>query len=309
MIVVLTGENAFALRQALQAVVIAHTEEYGEIAVERIDGEEASFERLQESLTSSPFLAPKKLVVVRAGSANKQFVERAEPLLSGLPETTDAVLVEPKLDKRSSYYKFLKKTYDLREFPQLDEQGLAHWLVQAAKQQAGTLNVGDARFLVERVGADQQLLAGELDKLLAYNPVVTRQSIELLSEPTPQGKIFDLLEAVFAGDMSRALGLYRDQREQKVDPAQIISMMAWQLKVVALIKTAGDRSAQEVASAAKLSPFTVQKSQTIARRLSLDGLKSLVADLLALDVRSKRENIDLDEALQNYLLQVARTSL
>ena len=304
--VVLTGENAFALKRDLDQLVSSFVAEHGEIAVEKLSGDEASFERLQESLQSPPFLAAKKLVVLRAPGANKQFAENAEALLSAMPDTTDAVIVEPKLDKRGIYYKTLKKIADMREAPVLDESGLARWLVGAAKDQGGTISPVDARFLVERVGADQQLVSRELDKLLTYNMQVTRDSILLLTEPTPQGKIFDLLEAAFAGQLDRTLALYRDQREQKVDPSQIIALLAWQLKIVAILKAGAGRDERERMSAAKLSPYTVQKSQVIARQLSLARLKEMVAGLLALDVRSKRENIDLDEALQNYLLALAR---
>lgn len=305
MIVVLTGENGFALQRALRERVDAFVKAYGDIAVERLDGGEADVERIRASLQSAPFLAEKKLVILRNCSANKQAAEQIEALLASIADSTDLVIVEPKVDKRSSYYKFLKKAVNLQEFPELDEQGLARWLVAAAKEQGGVLSAADARLLVERVGASQQLLGGELAKLIVYNPKITRGSIELLVESTPQSKIFDLLEAAFNGNAAKALALYRDQREQKVDPSQIIALLTWQLRIVALLMTAGARSPHEVVHDAKLSPYTVQKSQAVARRLTLPRLKSLVHELLEIDARSKRENIDLDEALQNYLLKLA----
>jgi hypothetical protein len=57
MITVLTGENSFGLQQTLQELVAAFVKAYGEIAVERLDGDTASLERIRESLQSSPFLA------------------------------------------------------------------------------------------------------------------------------------------------------------------------------------------------------------------------------------------------------------
>ena len=305
MVICLSGENDFGWRAELDRLVAAFTAEHGDMAVERLDGEEASYERLQESLQSVPFLAARKLVVLRAPSAQKQFVEHAERLLQELPETTDVIMLEPRLDKRSAYYKFLKKAVDFREFAGADEAGLTRWLLQKAQAQGGTLTQADARFLTERIGLDQRLLANELDKLLLYEPNISRATIELLTDPAPQSTVFELLEAAFAGNMQRAFVLYRDQREQRVDPAQIIAMLAWQLRVLALIKTAGQRPGDEVARASKLNPFVIRKSQPVAARLTPGRLKQLVAELLAIDVRSKRENIDLDEALQNYLLRMA----
>src|SRR5207302_5372047 len=103
------------------------------------------------------------------------------------------------------------------------------WLSETAKARNATLNPSDASYLVERVGLNQQLLANELDKLLLYNPQITRSSIDQLTDPTPQSTVFQLLEAAFAGRTKQALDLYAEQRGLKVEPQQIIAMLAWQL--------------------------------------------------------------------------------
>jgi DNA polymerase III subunit delta len=305
MVITLTGENGFALGQELKKLVNSFVAENSDMAIERLDGDEAEFVRIQEALTSLPFLVNKKMVVLRSPSANKKFTEEAERLLGDVPETTDVLLVEPKLDKRLSYYKYLKKATDFREFPQLDTNGLAQWLSKTAKGQKGSLGLSDARYLVERVGTNQQLLANELEKLLIHDPTVTRHAIDELTEQAPQSTIFQLLDAAFAGNSKRALELYNEQRALKVETPQIVAMLAWQLHVLAIIKTAGQKGPNDIAREAKLSPFVVQKSSNIAGKLSLGELKKLIADLLNIDVRSKRESIDPDEALQHYLLSLS----
>lgn len=305
MIITLTGANSFGLRRELRGLVKAFLAEHDEMGLERVDGEEAEFNRLSEALTSLPFLVERKLVVLRAPGSNKQFTEAAEALLAGVPETTDVVIVEPKLDKRGGYYNLLKKATDYREFPELDANGMARWLVDAAKAAGGSIGPADARYLVERVGASQSLLANELNKLLLHDPQVTRQGIELLTEATPQSSIFELLDAAFAGNTRRTMALYSEQRALKVEPQQLIAMLGWQLHVLALVKTAGGRTPDDIARDSKVSAYTVKKSVGIARRLSLPQLKRLVADLLDIDRRLKRESLDADEALQNYLLKLA----
>jgi DNA polymerase-3 subunit delta len=304
-VMTLTGENAFGLKAELDTLVATFVATHGDLALERIDGEEAEPDRISEALTSLPFLAERKMVLLRRPGANKQFAEQAEQLLTDVPETTDVIIVEPKLDKRSSYFKYLQKKTDFREHKALDILGLAPWLVQQAKVQRGNITPSDARYLAERVGPNQQLLVSELEKLLLHDKNITRQAIDLLTEPTPQSTVFQLLEAAFAGNAKRALQLYDEQRALKVDPLAIIAMLAWQLHILALIKTAGTRNGQAIASEAKLSPYVIQKSQSIARNLGLTELKKLVHDLLVIDRRLKRESIDADEALKNYLLMLA----
>ncbi|HEX5744069.1 MAG TPA: DNA polymerase III subunit delta [Candidatus Saccharimonadales bacterium] len=307
MITVLTGDNGFALERGLDELVAPYVAEHGDLGLERIDGRETDAGGVREAITNMPLLAARKMLVFKGLGANKQVVEQVEQLFDDIPETTDVVIVEPRFDKRLNYYKFLKKRADLREFNEPDAAGLARWLVEAAKESGGSISFGDARYLVERVGSSQQLLSSELEKLLLYDSKITRQTIDLLTDPAPQSTVFQLLEAAFAGDKRRALKLYADQRAQNVEPAQIIAMLAWQLHVLAVIKTAGERPADTIAKEAGINPFVVRKSQGIARNTTMARLKTLVNDLLRVDVGTKRTSADPDEALQHYLLKLAKS--
>lgn len=306
MLVTLTGANDFLRKAELKKLAGDFIAEHTDMAVERFDGEEHEAARMRESLSALPFLTARKLVILYEPGKQKAFAENIESILEGAAETTDLVIVEPKLDKRLSYYKTLKKATDFREFNDLDANGLARWAGDYAKGQGGSLGAGDARFLVDRIGPNQLLLKQELDKLLAYDPAITKQTIELLTEPTPQSTVFELLDAAFAGNAKRAMELYREQRAQKVEPQAIIAMLAWQLHVLALVKTAGERSADDTAREAKLNPFVVRKSQSLARHITLDKLKAMISRLLEIDLKLKTVTIDADEALQLYLVTLNR---
>lgn len=306
MIITLTGENDVLRQEALRQIVGGFTKEHGGMAVERLDGEEASYERMLGAAQSLPFLAPKKLVILRAPSANKAFTEQFEQFLGDVAETNDVVLVEPKLDKRLGYYKQLQKHTDFHEFKVLDGNGLARYLVDYANGQGGSLGSSDARLLIDRVGTNQLTLQHEVDKLLAYNPKIDRKSIELLTEREPQGSIFELLDAALYGNTKRAIELYKEQRAMQVEPLAIVAMLVWQLYILAIVKTAGQKSADSIAREAKISPFTVRKTQNLARRISLTQLKKLVRDLREFDTRLKSEGLSADEVVQYYLLNLAK---
>jgi len=305
-ITTLTGENDVLRQDALRQTVGAFVTEHTDMGLERLDGEEASYERMHEAAQSLPFLVSRKLVILRSPSANKDFVERFEQFCGDVAETNDVVLVEPKLDKRQSYYKQLQKLTDFREFKLLDGPALTTYLVNYAKEQGGALNSSDARLLIDRVGTNQLVLQHEVDKLLAYNPKIDRASIELLTERTPQSSIFELLDAAFAGNSKRAMTLYHEQRAARVEPQQILAMLIWQLHILAIVKLAGQKSADTVAKEARISPFTVRKTQGLARRITLAQLKDLVRQLREFDVRLKSESLDADEVVQYYLLSLAQ---
>lgn len=305
MIVTLTGSNSFAIIARLNQLITDFVDKHGDLALERIDGQETNFQKINEAFNGLPFLSDKKMVVLREASTNKEFTEKFEQLFNKLPDSTDVILVEPKLDKRLSFYKFLKKNTEFQEFNDLDINSLTSWIVKEVQQSGGKISIGDARYLVERVGTNQLMLSNDLQKLLLNNKEISRTTIDLLTDETPQSTIFQLLEAAFAGNKNKTISLYAEQRALKVEPQQIVAMLAWQLHVLAVIKAAGNRSADEIAKDAKLNPFVVRKSQGIARKLSLSEIKNLISKLIDIDIKSKSINIDLDEALQNYLLKLA----
>ncbi len=305
MIVTITGVNDSLRKSELNKLVDTFIVSYDAMAVERFDGEDASFERMCESVQSLPFLSPKKLVILREPGKQRAFADTIHTILTSIADTTDLIIHEPKLDKRSSYYKTLKKQTDFRELNDLDSIALGKWAIEYTKGKGGSLNGADAKTLVDRLGPNQQQLQNELDKLLAYNPAITRMTIELLTEPLPQGTIFALLDAAFSGKTRRAFDLYAEQRALKVEPQAIIAMLAWQLYSMVLVKTAGKRGTDQVAKDAKLNPFIVRKNHNIVRNLTLEQLREFISDLLKLDMQLKRTSIDADAALQLYILNLS----
>lgn len=302
MMYIITGNNSYMLHAEQRRVVDAFLQKHGDMALERLDAEEVSADRIREALESMPFLAEQKMVVIKNPTANKQFGEVAETILSTLPESTVAVLVEPKLDKRTALYKFLKRQEHFIDCVELDQRQLQQWVVGAATEQGARITIQDAAYLIERVGTGQQLLANEVEKLSLFNPDITRDTITQLTERTPSSTIFELIDAAFAGNAKKALELYDEQRQLRVEPQQLMAMIGWQLHVLATVKMAGDRDAGVVAKEARLNPYVVRKSQGLARRVTIATLKQRIAVTLELDVRLKSENIDADQALQNHII-------
>lgn len=300
--ITLTGSNFYLLKKRLDELTAKFVKEHGELALERIDAEEAESQAILDAAQSLPFLASRKMVVIRNIGANKAASGQIEQIIDSAGDSTDLIFYEPSPDKRTAYFKVLKDQTQLEEFNDLDAHSLAGWLVQEAKNQGGQLSQTDANYLVERVGASQEQLAHELQKLIIYEPRITRANIDLLTVKTPQSKVFDLLDAAFGGDKKRALELYAEQRAQKVEPQAIMAMMAWQLKLLALAKTGEGKSSQQIAKDASLSPYPVQKAQNLARKIDDKKLADMVAGALEIDEKGKSTGIDLDEALKAYIV-------
>ncbi len=302
MITSLTGSNSYLLKTKLNELINSFVGEHSDLGVEKLNAEEKTYQQLIEAVQAMPFLVTKKLVVIDHPSANKELSEKIKELLAAVYDETDVIFVESKFDKRSILYKTLKKDTQLIEFNEMDENGLANWIVREAKDRGGSITSGDARYLIQRVGLNQLKISHEIDKLLSYQPVINRQTIDLLSQKTPQSSIFDLLDSALSGNRKRAIELYNEQRQMKIEPIAILALLSWQLHILALVKSAGERSVDTIAKEAKINPFVVRKTYNLAGKLSAKQVRDLISETLKLDLSLKTKSIDADEAMQNLLM-------
>ncbi len=303
MITTLVGENRYLLKKDLDKIVKSFEKEYGDLAIERLEGEDTDSEHIFSAITNPPFLTPKKLVIIKSISAVKDTQTRVEEALSDTQEQIDVVLIDDKLDKRSTLYKFLKKNTEYREFPVSSSSNIVGWLSSEVSRRGGSIDNRTAQTLVEYVGANQQKLSNEIDKLLQHNSKISTESIELLSVKQPSTTMFQLIDALFAGDAKLTMRLYDDQRKQQVEPLTILSMVLWQLNVLALVKVAPKgKSSEQISKDAGIHSFVVQKSVNIARKMSLVRLKKFVSDVVDLEVKLKTQTIEADDAVKHLLL-------
>ena len=292
-----SGSNSFALQQALNKQVEAFVSMHGDFGLERLDASQLTSQALLESVLATPFLASKRLLIIHDPAENKVFADALAGVLDAISKDTDIIFIQTKFDKRSGIYKFLKKHSNFIDFEELNDLALQRWITDSVAAQQGTISSADARYVIARVGISQRKIHSELDKLLNYNKKISKESINLLTVRTIQSTIFDLIESAFAGQMTTALSLHKEQRMQKVEPLQIVAMIVWQLHILATIKAGTSKSPDTIAKDAKLNPYVVRKSLKLAQRMSLKEIKSLVARTRELERRLKRESIDGDEAL------------
>src|SRR3546814_15905018 len=96
MLKMLCGTNSFMRKKVQQDIIQKFTEQHGHNAVEKIDGEEATFENMQEAIQGLSFLTPNKLVILQAPSAQKEFQEKYQNLFGTDLGDTEVIIVEPK---------------------------------------------------------------------------------------------------------------------------------------------------------------------------------------------------------------------
>ncbi|MEX2006726.1 MAG: DNA polymerase III subunit delta [Candidatus Saccharimonadales bacterium] len=300
-IISLSGTNSFAVKHRLDELTSKFKASHGDFGLERIDGEEVELPAVLEAVSNLPLLSKRKMVVLRSLGANKAAADHIEQIISSTSESCDLIFYEPTVDKRTTYFKVLKDRTQLEEHSEITGAELAKWLVDTAKNAGAELSFADANYLIERVGPNQALLAKELEKLLTYQLKISKDQIDLLTNPNPGSRIFDLLDAAFSRQKQKALKLYDEQRAQKVEPQAILALIAWQLSLLAYVKYGEGRTASEIAQNSGGSPYPITKAQRLAAKITVPQLKNIVSEALEIDKQAKTSPIDLDEALKNYI--------
>ncbi len=300
----LTGSNLFQIERMINDRITAYKAKFGDMAIERIDAEEIQASEIIARVSSESLFASNKLIVLKGLAANRELAEAPDRLIAAVSEAHELIVVLPKPDKRSRLFSELKKGTQFNEIGPLSGSGLVGWLINLVAEAGGHIDRATATYLIERTTGDQVALANEANKLVNYDPNITRQTIDLLVEPSPQSTIFQLLSAAFSGNKRAVEKIYNEQRSMKVEAQQIIGLIVWQLHQLAVIKAAKSKPVNEIANDLGVKPNSVSASSSLARRLSEADLNNLITKLLALDDKIKQQAVNDDDVLLYFLLSI-----
>lgn len=241
---------------------------------------------------SVSMLSPNKLVILE-NLSQSEFKDKVELIFQR--NQIDLIVIEPQLDKKTNFSKFLSQHPGYLEYKPRKGSALQDWICQRAETLQTSLSPGLAGYLIERVGEDQIALESELQKLRAH-PVISRDLIDQLVVANQSSQIFDLLNGLIEGNLNEALDLYEDQRRQKNQPLNILGSIVWQLEILLIAKNSRD-SADKIGRDFAIHSFPVRKAQTAVRTMSGQYLHKLVDLCRQTDRRIRHDFIDPDEAL------------
>ncbi len=305
-VITLAGSNSYLIENELNVRLKSFIASSGEIGVERIDASVANPNDVLPRLSSPSLFAAEKITVIRGLSANKEFSEQFINLLEQpYPYETDILVVEPRIDARSRLYKTLKQKTDFKLFNELRPYELSKWIIKSVASREGSISANVAEYLVERVGPNQEQIDNEIEKLILYDKEITKANIDLLVEPSIGSTTFDLAQAAFSHDVHKAIGLYLEQRALRVDPAIIIGSLAWQINLLALVKSDPSKSDEQLAKDNGINPWAISKAKRLAKDINTSDLVYAVDKLLEIDSKSKSTSINIDDALLYYLLKIS----
>ena len=304
------GPNNFEMKQALQQMIEAYIKKAGSnFGLERLDGATAKVNDISAALQASPFLASSRLVIIEGLALNKSIAEKLPALMAAVPATTVALFADRDVDMRTNVFKQLSKADKVVKFEAATGPKLLSWVKREIEQLGGKADNATIRELVEVAGEDQWRLAGEINKLVNFNPEVSVKMVRELVAPSVEQSIFEMVEAMTAGRVGAALAGFRTLLEMRESEIYVLTMVQWQLRNLLLAKTSpANMSPNELAKAAGMSPYVAGKMAAAQSRMSEETLKRAFALAADCEYNIKSGRLKGEPAVEQLIFQVASSN-
>lgn len=301
MIYVFSGDNTYLRDKEAKEIVNAFSARYGDIAVQKLNSEDVNSQNLSDLILAQPFLTDKRMVQIRDLSKNKPVYEEFLKQALNMPDTTDVVLVEDRMDARPKTTATLKQISDFREYVNLEGQELTDWLMSYFEKNGSHIGHKEATYLIDRVGVNQAVLSNEVTKLSLQRAPITQPLIDELTVPSPHSSIFTMLDSIASGNLKGSLKLYEEQKVQGMEPQAILGMITWQLVSLATVATAKGINSDEIASKSSLSPYVVRKNQNLAKKLTKNKLTKMFDLAIEADTKLKTTSSNADKVIAQLI--------
>lgn len=296
-----------------------------DLNITRLDGRQAGIDELYSAANSMPFMAERRLVILthpfarlNSDSARKKFME----LLDGLPSSTALVLViEDLIDRRD--WKTLHKNhwlrrwmsgagsralYQLCQLPALNR--MPEWIREEARQQGGQFTPEAAAALAAYVGNDTQLASLEINKLLIFvdfKRAVEIEEVEELTAQTGQGDVFEMVDAMAAGNTRKAAAILHHLLETD-EPIMLFGMIVRQFRLLLQARELIDEGlGSQIAGELHLPGFLANKLASQAQRFTMPQLEQIYHRLLLVDEAMKTSQTPADLALDIFIAELAHS--
>ena len=280
-----------------------------------LEGEEATADRIIESVDTYPFMGEKRVTWVKDShwfSGRKEGQEEEDKLramLEKMPDTALLIFEEEKADKRTALYKAVQKCGYCAQLSQPDEAGMIRFVARELAKEQKMLDEATAWYFLQTVGGDMRYQQLELAKLAAYkgeNPVVTMADIDAICTPQPENNIFKLTDALGNRNRREAARIYERLISNNEAPQRIFYMLAQQVRRLYRMSLCRNRrlSKEECASFVGISPKVVWLYQKQAGRFSKEQLEHWLILLTETDEKVKTGQLDVEDGIWNLMAQV-----
>ena len=295
------------------------------------DGKKVTPAELAAVAQAMPFLSEKRLIVIEGllerfssdapksrskktarTSAKQSDIESFIGILTNLPDSTVAVLVDGETGKNNALFNGISAKAKVSSFPVLKGVKLAGWIKKRVAHEGGKISAAAVKLLEKQVGGDLWVMSGEIAKLATYalGRQIEEEDVKKLVGYTQQANIFNMVDAVLGFKAGAGQQMLQQLMLEGMAPPQILFMISRQVRQMIQVKAMlKDRIAQsEMQQKLGLfNQFVWSKTLEQTNMYSFERLKELYHKLLDTDIAIKTGKYNDELALNILIAEMCTT--
>jgi DNA polymerase-3 subunit delta len=301
----LFGDEPFYIDQ-LTSALDKHVLTEQEKAFNQISmyGKETDAKQVLDQVQRYPVMANRQLVFLKEAQAMRQFGDLSEYFSKPAQSTVLVITYKNKKpDKRTRFYKALKKGGVVFESKKLYENQVPAWIDDFVKSKKRTITPDALRLVAEYLGTDLQKISNELDKLLLRLGDQDKIDLNAVEESigiSREYNVFELQRAIGMRDVVKAQHI-TDQMRRNMRPHPLLmicaSLFNYFQKIYLLKGAKNMRRTDQVKLLGLRNDYFLQEYDQAAGRFSIAQLENVITLLRTYDLRSKGvENAHIPES-------------
>ncbi len=270
-------------------------------------------DRLIADAETQPFMADRRVVIVRDFPAISGRAEADDKLIAWLPSVPETTILlfycTGKPDGRKKLYNTVKKLGGVVTFAPLRGADLVRFVTGAFKEAGKECDERTAEYLIFTVGDDAGILRTEITKLSSYagnRPSVLSSDVSALATPSTECTVFQMVDAVVTGQKSRALTLLRNQLLNGADRISILAMLLRQYRLLQHIKIMQyeKRGGDFIRSALGVPSFAVEQYLRQASGYTGGQIKKAVSICFDAEYAVKSGRIQQEGSVESVVIKL-----
>ena len=285
----LYGEEGYLKKQYKDRFIKAMLPDGDTMNYAYYEGKNTDVKEVIDLAETLPFFAERRLIVFE----NTGFFKTAAgadlaDYVKEMPETTYFVFVENEVDKRNKLYKAVNSKGYVVELSTQDEGTLKRWVFNLARRENKEMSEAVITYFIGKVGTDMEKIQRELEKVICYaidRNTLTKEDVDAVCVTQLSNHIFEMVDAVAAGNQKRALDLYYELLALKESAMRILYMLARQYRILFHVKALANQGygRKEIASKAGIHPFVAGKNIEQSRRFKMKELRGVMEEAAQLE--------------------------
>ena len=309
------GEEAYLrdyyLRQMKKKLLPAGMEEFN---LHTMAGKDFELKKLQELVDCLPMMSERTMIVVSDYDLFKGDKEGLAKILDDLPDYVCLVfvydLIPYKADARTKLAGLLKEKGSVVAFHRQEQGDLIDWIARRFRALDKDIGTEDAKYLIFLCGDLMNTLISEIGKIGAYakGTRVTRADIDAVATPQLDAVVFQMTDAIAAGNFDRAASVLGDLFHMQEAPIKLLSVLGKQLRQLYSARLALE-SGKSAAYLKELwdmrSAYPADRLMQSARRFSLPWCRKAVIRCAETDLAMKSTGADGQDLMVGLLMELA----